>query len=142
MDADPFNLARFFDAQARDYETALAELKTGEKRSHWMWYIFPQLRGLGHSDTARFYGIASLQEARAYLADPILARRLRECVEVLLTLQTTSAEEIFGGVDAHKLRSSLTLFRLAAPAEQSLAAALDRYFGGSLDPRTISMLER
>jgi len=139
---DPYNLGRFLSAQARDYGNALAELQAGEKRSHWMWYVFPQLRGLGHSDKAQFYGIASLNEARAYLADPILGSRLRECVVALLNLGGSDAEQVLGDVDAQKLRSSLTLFRLAFPDEPVFAHALNRYFHGHLDPQTISLLER
>ena len=139
---DPFNLQRFLSAQARNYTAALAELQAGEKRSHWMWYVFPQLRGLGRSENAQFYGIASLDEARAYLADPILGSRLRECVVALLNLGGSDAEVVLGEVDAQKLGSSITLFRLACPHEPVFAHALNRYFHGQLDPRTISLLER
>jgi uncharacterized protein (DUF1810 family) len=139
---DPFNLARFLDAQAHDYEVALGELRAGEKRSHWIWYVFPQLRGLGRSDKAHFYGITSLEEARGFLADPILGKRLRECVAALLKIRGSSAGEIMGSVDAQKLHSSLTLFRVAAPGEQGFALALERFFDGRLDPGTIELLER
>jgi uncharacterized protein (DUF1810 family) len=137
---DPFNLARFLDAQARDYATALAELRAGHKRSHWMWYVFPQLRGLGRSDNAHFYGISSLEEARIYLADPILGKRLRECVEALLQTTDSSAEEILGGIDAQKLRSSLTLFRIAGPGETLFVEGLEKFFDGKLDPQTLELL--
>jgi len=137
---DPYNLERFLSAQARDYAVALSELQAGEKRSHWMWYVFPQLRGLGHSDKAQFFGIGSLEEARAYLSDPILGRRLRESVGALLDLRATNAAEILGSVDAQKLRSCLTLFRLAAPHEPSFARALEQYFEGGMDPKTIELL--
>jgi len=137
---DPFNLERFVSAQERDHATALAELRAGEKRLHWMWYVFPQLRGLGKSDKAQFYGIGSLEEARAYLGHPILGRRLRECVGALLELRTKDPAEIFGDVDAQKLRSSLTLFRLAAPHESAFSKALDQYFEGGMDARTIELL--
>ena len=139
---DPFNLGRFLDAQASSYDAALAELRAGRKRSHWMWFIFPQLRGLGHSDRAQFFGIGTLAEALAFHADPILGKRLRECVASLVKLPGKSAEEILGSVDALKLRSSLTLFRIAAPAEPLFQTALDRYFDGRLDPRTIELLEK
>jgi uncharacterized protein (DUF1810 family) len=139
---DPHNLARFLSAQVRDYGVALAELQAGEKRSHWIWYVFPQLRGLGRSDKAQFYGIGSLDEARAYLADPVLGSRLRECVVALLNLGGSHAEQVLGNVDAQKLRSCLTLFRLAGPDEPVFAHALNRYFHGMLDPATISLLER
>jgi uncharacterized protein (DUF1810 family) len=102
-DSDPedaFGLGRFIEAQGRSYETALSELRAGEKRSHWIWYVFPQLRGLGHSDNAQYYGITSLDEARAYLADPILGKRLHECVDALLKLKDTSAETVLGHVAA------------------------------------------
>jgi uncharacterized protein (DUF1810 family) len=135
-------LDRFLTAQARDYGTALAELQAGEKRSHWMWYVFPQLRGLGRSDNARFYGIVSLDEARAYLAHPVLGGRLRECVVALLNLGGSDASEVFGALDAQKLRSCLTLFRLACPHEPVFAHALNRYFNGQLDPHTITLLEQ
>lgn len=138
---DPFNLERFLDAQALTYETALRELQAGEKRSHWMWFIFPQLRGLGHSDRAQFFGITSLEEALAYLADPILGRRLRECVAALIKLPGQSAEEVLGSVDALKLRSSLTLFRIAAPGDAIFQSALEQYFQNKMDPRTIELLE-
>jgi uncharacterized protein (DUF1810 family) len=138
---DPFRLGRFLEAQGQSYDTALSELRAGEKRSHWIWYVFPQLRGLGHSDKAQYYGITSLDEARAYLADPILGKRLHECVDALLRLKETSAEIVLGHVDALKLRSSLTLFRIAAPGDNAFVRALDQYFGGKLDPHTITLLE-
>jgi uncharacterized protein (DUF1810 family) len=137
---DPFNLARFLDAQARDYAAALGELRAGHKRSHWMWYVFPQMRGLGRSDNAHFYGISSLEEARTYLADPILGKRLRECVEALLQTTGSSAEEILGGIDAQKLRSSLTLFRIAGPGETLFVEGLEKFFDGKLDPQTLELL--
>ena len=138
---DPFNLERFLDAQSGCYETVLAELRAGRKRSHWMWFIFPQMRGLGHSDRAHFYGITSLDEALAFHSDPILGKRLRECVAALLDQTGVSAEEILGSVDALKLHSSLTLFRIAAPGEPLFQRALAQYFDGRLDPRTIELLE-
>jgi uncharacterized protein (DUF1810 family) len=140
--ADPFNLERFLDAQASTYETALAELRAGGKRSHWMWFIFPQMRGLGHSDRAQFFGIGSLEEALAFHSDPILGMRLRECVTALVKLPGKSAEEILGSVDALKLHSSLTLFRIAAPGEPLFQRALEQYFDGALDPHTIGLLEK
>jgi len=139
---DPFDLERFLSAQARDYGTALAELQAGEKQSHWMWYVFPQLRGLGRSDKAQVFGIASLEEARAFLAHPILGSRLRECVVALLNLGGSDAEKVLGSVDAQKLRSSLTLFRLACEDEPVFAHALTRYFGGQLDRATLVLLEK
>lgn len=139
--ADPCDLQRFVEAQAGSYPRALGELARGRKTSHWMWYVFPQLAGLGRSDMSRRYAIASIDEARAYLAHPLLGARLRECVATLQDLVGTTAEAVFGSVDAEKLHSSLTLFHVAEPAERLFAAALDRWFGGRPDPRTIALLD-
>jgi uncharacterized protein (DUF1810 family) len=137
---DPFDLQRFVLAQDGTYETALGELRAGSKQSHWMWFIFPQLHGLGVSPTARLYGIVSLDEARAYLAHPLLGARLRECVEAIVPLAGhLSAEQIFGTVDAMKLRSSLTLFDQVEP-NTAFAAGLASYFGSERDPRTLALL--
>lgn len=138
---DRFGLRRFVEAQERVYDTALAELRAGRKRSHWMWFVFPQVAGLGRSPTAREYAIGSLEEARAYVEHPVLGARLRECAAVLLDLPEGAgdAESIFGGVDAMKLRSSMTLFERASPAGP-FAAVLERYFGGRRDPRTLELL--
>lgn len=135
------SLDRFVEAQAPVYATALGEIRRGAKRSHWMWFIFPQLAGLGRSETATFFGIRSLDEARAYLAHPVLGTRLRECVGALQDLMdmSTSAERVFGAVDAMKLRSSLTLFAEAG-AGPLFTAALERWFGGDADPATLSLL--
>ncbi|PNQ04009.1 DUF1810 domain-containing protein [Sphingobium sp. SA916] len=133
-------IARFVDAQTNSYATALSEIRAGAKRSHWMWFIFPQLRGLGLSPTAHYYGIASLEEARAYLNHPILGPRYRECVEALQQLGTSDPVAVFRTVDAMKLRSSLTLFEAAAPSPL-FAAALDRWFSGERDPATRQILE-
>jgi uncharacterized protein (DUF1810 family) len=138
---DPFHLDRFVAAQAHGFEAALDEIGQGRKRSHWMWFVFPQLAGLGHSATARRYAIASLDEARAYLAHAELGPRLRLCVEALRDLDAESPEAIFGAVDAMKLRSSLTLF-LEASGERPFAAALDRWFGGRKDEATLRLLGR
>ncbi|SMF61416.1 DUF1810 domain-containing protein [Allosphingosinicella indica] len=137
--AHPFDLDRFLVAQARDYDRALAEISAGAKRSHWMWYIFPQIAGLGGSDMARRYAIRSLDEARAYLAHPLLGPRLEACVAALQRLPDADAERVFGPVDAMKLRSSLTLF-VAAGAPRIFQTALDRWFGGRADPATLSRL--
>ena len=140
-DADPFQLQRFVDAQERSFEVALAELHAGRKQSHWMWYIFPQLAGLGRSPTAQFYGIRSLQEARAYLAHPVLAQRYRDAVEAILGWSgRRSADEILGSVDAMKLRSSLTLFENAS-GDPLLADSLGAFFDGP-DDATLSLLKR
>lgn len=135
---DPFDLDRFVAAQADTYDIALGELRRGAKRSHWMWFIFPQLRGLGRSAMARRYGIGSLEEARAYLDHPMLGARLRACVSELQDHVGLSAVEAFGEVDAVKLRSSLTLFAEAA-GEPLFRAALTRWCGAS-DPTTLGLL--
>ncbi|MDR7274658.1 DUF1810 domain-containing protein [Catenuloplanes atrovinosus] len=134
------DLQRFVDAQHGVHERVLAELAAGEKRTHWMWFVFPQLAGLGRSDMARRYALASLPEARDYLAHPVLGPRLRECARTVLAVRDRSAEEIFGTVDATKLRSSMTLFALAAPDEPVFTEVLARYFGGEPDPLTAQRL--
>ncbi len=136
---DTFDLARFVLAQQDNYAAALAEIGRGSKRSHWMWYIFPQIAGLGRSDMARHYGLSSLAEAQAYLAHPILGPRIRECVAALQDLPTTTAERVFGPIDAVKLRSSLTVF-IRAGAGQLFQAALMRWFDGREDEPTLDML--
>ena len=135
---DPFDLARFVDAQAHSYEGALAEIAAGAKRGHWMWYVFPQLAGLGSSPTARHYALRSLEEARAYLAHSLLGERLRACVAALAALPARNAERVFGAIDALKLRSSLTLFAVAGGGE-AFAAAISDWFG-SPDPATLRLL--
>ena len=140
--SDSVDLDRFLAAQDPVLEQVRAELKAGRKRSHWMWFIFPQLRGLGQSATARHYGLASLAEARSYLMHPILGRRLRDCTALVNAVQGRSAEEILGGVDAMKFRSCMTLFAAAEPGESAFRTALDRYYGGAEDPRTLELLQR
>ncbi|MDV3458203.1 DUF1810 domain-containing protein [Sphingomonas sp. HF-S4] len=130
------SLDRFVEAQAPVYATALSEIRRGAKRSHWMWFIFPQLAGLGRSETARFFGIRSLAEAQAYLDHPVLGRRYMECVEALQDLRISDPVAVFGAVDAMKLRSSLTLFETAR-STPLFAAALDRWFGGERDAQTL-----
>ena len=138
--SDPYDLQRFIDAQDGVYETALAELRAGSKQSHWMWFVFPQLAGLGRSPTALFYAIASLDEARAYIEHPLLGARLRECVGALLPwARKRAAEQILGPIDALKLRSSLTLFDRIAP-EDIFARALDAFFNDRRDGRTLELL--
>jgi uncharacterized protein (DUF1810 family) len=132
-------LQRFLDAQDGTYAAALAELKAGHKRTHWMWFVFPQMRGLGHSSNAQFYGIASLDEARAYLAHEVLGPRLRDCTRAVLDVQGTSLEAILGGVDAQKFRSSMTLF-LRASGDSLFREALDRYCDGMEDEATLALL--
>jgi uncharacterized protein (DUF1810 family) len=138
--ADPFDLDRFLKAQEGDYATALAELKTGRKRGHWIWFVFPQLAGLGRSPTAQHYAIRSLREAQAYLAHPILGARLHECLGALQALAPTSAEAVFGELDAMKLRSSLTLFAEADAGDAFVEGALQRWFDGRKDEATLRLL--
>ena len=134
-------LERFVAAQEPVYGEVIAELGRGRKSSHWMWFVFPQLAGLGRSETSRYYAIASLDEARAYLAHPVLGARLRECANALLAVPAVrSAEDIFGSVDAIKLRSSMTLFHRAVPDDSLFPQVLDRYFGGAADPGTDALL--
>lgn len=139
--ADAGNLERFVDAQAHSYEAALKEIVRGRKTSHWMWFVFPQLRGLGSSAMAERYGLASLDEARAYLAHPVLGPRLAQCVAALRDLPRADAVEVFGSVDAMKLRSCLTLF-VRAGGGSLFEAALERWFSGQADQRTEALLER
>lgn len=142
MAEDPHDLRRFVDAQDRGgtYAAAVAELRGGRKRSHWMWFIFPQIAGLGRSPTAQAYAISSLEEARAYLSHPVLGPRLRECAAILSERPGRSAEDVFGGVDAMKLRSSMTLFARAAPDEPVFGRVLAMYFGGAADEATDRLL--
>ena len=137
---DAMDLDRFLAAQASVFDEVRAELSAGRKRSHWMWFIFPQLRGLGQSAMAQHYGLASLAEARAYLAHPVLGPRLRDCTGLVNAVQGRSAEEILGSVDALKFRSCMTLFAAAGPDEGAFRAALDRYYGGMEDPKTLDLL--
>lgn len=134
------SLQRFLDAQAPVYAQACAELQTGRKQSHWMWFIFPQLRGLGQSAMAWEYGIASKQEAQAYLQHPVLGERLRRCMALLLVHQGLSAQEILGSTDAMKLRSCATLFAAVEMKEPVFQQVLDRYYGGEQDGRTLALL--
>jgi uncharacterized protein (DUF1810 family) len=138
MNDDPHGLQRFVDAQDRadTYRRALAELHAGRKRSHWMWFVFPQISGLGRSQTAVRYAIRSMAEAQAYLEHPVLGPRLVECARALSGLAGLTAREVLGDVDAVKLRSSMTLFARAAPCEPVFQQVLDRYFDRVLDPET------
>ena len=138
LDDDP--LARFVEAQTAVWDDVLAELRAGRKASHWMWFVFPQLAGLGRSATARFYGLRDLQEARAYMQHPILGPGLVQCCRLLTELGTRDAVGIFGDVDAMKLRSCLTLFARAAPGQPVFEACLDQYFGGEPDAATLGLL--
>ncbi len=138
--ADRFDLDRFVSAQELTYARVLTELARGHKTSHWMWFIFPQMAGLGSSEMSDRYAIASIEEAQAYLAHPLLGARYRESIAVLQDLIGTTAEAVFGSVDAAKLRSSITLFAEAAPGDPLFAAALQRWFQGDQDGRTIEIL--
>jgi uncharacterized protein (DUF1810 family) len=141
LGATPFDLERFVDAQGTAYATALDELRAGRKRSHWIWFVFPQLRGLGRSEAAWTYGLSGLDEARAYLAHPLLGARLREAVAAMLAHRDARADAILGEVDAMKFRSCLTLFALAAPGEAVFAATLSAFFAGAPDASTMALLE-
>ncbi len=140
MAHDPFDLKRFVDAQAPVYDKVLEELRRGRKRSHWMWFVFPQLRGLGSSPTAVHYGISSLEEARAYLRHELLGPRLRECTRLVNEVPGRSAAEIFGSPDDLKLCSSMTLFARAAEDNGDFLALLDKYYDGEQDPLTLERL--
>lgn len=143
----PHDLTRFKKAQERDYETALAEIRAGEKQSHWMWYIFPQLKGLGYSSTSQYYGIRDLDEAKAYLKHPVLGPRLAEISSALLTLDTDDASAVMGYPDNLKLHSCMTLFELAAfelaaPELSVFSRVQEKYFAGHADRRTRELLGR
>jgi uncharacterized protein (DUF1810 family) len=137
---DRFDLKRFVDAQTRIYPGVVDELRSGRKRSHWMWFVFPQLSGLGNSPMAARFGISSLEEARAYLRHELLGPRLRECTQLVNQIQGRSVREIFGSPDDLKLCSSMTLFARAAEDNQDFTELLDRYYGGRQDPLTLQLL--
>jgi uncharacterized protein (DUF1810 family) len=139
-DKDPYNLRRFLDAQDPVYAQVCSELRAGRKRSHWMWFIFPQIQGLGYSPLARKFAIASLQEAKAYLDHPILGARLKELCRLVNRVEGRSIEEIFGYPDDLKFRSSMTLFAHAASDDQIFRDALEKYFNGEDDPATVERL--
>lgn len=134
-------MKRFLDAQARDFDTALAEVRLGRKTSHWMWYIFPQLRGLGYSSTAWYYGLDGLKEARIFAAEERLIDNLRRITQALLEQPNRNANAIFGHTDAMKLRSSMTLFEVADPDCNLYARVLEEFYGGSRDRKTLDMLK-
>ena len=141
MQSDPYDLDRFIDAQKTIYRQALQEIQVGRKLSHWMWYVFPQLAGLGSSPTSVRYAIKSGKEAVAYLAHPILGPRLVECSDAVLQIEGRSAREIFGSPDDMKLRSSATLFASVSPDGSVFHKVIDRYFDGALDDRTSDLLK-
>jgi uncharacterized protein (DUF1810 family) len=138
---DAFNLKRFVEAQDPVYDAVLGELERGHKRTHWMWFVFPQLAALGSSTTAKHFGIHSLEEARAYLRHPILGERLRRCCEIVASVQGRTAHEVFGYPDELKFKSCLTLFELAAPQEPVFARCLQKYYGGERDERTLALMQ-
>ena len=140
QEKDKYNLIRFIEAQNGVYPIALRELQEGRKRSHWMWYIFPQLKHLGHSYNSKFYGLSGKDEATAYLAEPVLNQRLREVSDVIFNLPTNDACEVFGGIDCMKLRSSMTLFDIVSPND-IFARILDKYFNGQRDNRTLTIIQ-
>lgn len=137
---NPYNLDRFLDAQSGIYDRVAKELRAGQKTSHWMWFIFPQVRGLGHRETSIFFAISSLDEAVAYLQHPVLGSRLRECCHLLLQVEGKSANQIFGFPDDLKLKSSMTLFAQADTHSTLFQSVLGRYFEGNPDPRTLDLL--
>jgi uncharacterized protein (DUF1810 family) len=137
---DPHHLVRFVEAQAPVFDTALDELRSGRKRSHWMWFVFPQLRGLGRTPTADYYGIASRDEASAYLAHDVLGPRLRQCAQLVSQSGAVSAEALMGQVDALKLWSSMTLFAEVAEDDRDFVAVLEKFYGGERDAKTQAML--
>jgi uncharacterized protein (DUF1810 family) len=138
--SDPYNLQRFVDAQKDVFETVCTELSAGRKRSHWMWFIFPQLKALGHSPTAQFYGISGAEEAQAYLHHPLLGQRLRHCTQLLLATPDRSILQILGSPDDLKFRSCMTLFAHITKDNQLFVDAVKRYYGGKFDDRTLEQL--
>lgn len=138
---EKFNLQRFLDAQQGDYERALTEVRNGRKYSHWIWYIFPQLKGVGMSYNSQYYGISGKEEAEAYLAHPVLGERLREITSAFLQLKSKTAEEVFGSLDAMKVLSCMTLFNEVAPGDL-FRQVIDRYYQGEKDEMTKRMLDK
>jgi len=136
---DPHDLNRFVGAQESDYQRALAELRNGRKRSHWIWYIFPQIDGLGFSSTAKHYAIKSLDEAKAYLAHPVLGQRLAECADALLKIENRTAHQILGSPDDLKVRSCATLFAAVSPAGSVFERVLEKYYDGERDDKTVQL---
>ena len=139
---DSFDLGRFTSAQEGIYDIALAELRRGQKRTHWMWFIFPQIDGLAHSATSKYYSIKSIEEARQYLNHPVLGAKLLECAEAVLAVEGRSVSEIFGYPDDLKLKSSMTLFAYVADPRSVFVRILDKYFQGEQDDRTLDILEK
>ena len=140
VENDPYDLNRFIEAQEVNYDDAISELRAGRKRTHWMWYVFPQIAGLGNSAMSYRYGIRSEDEARAYLAHPVLGPRLTECAEAVLAIDNRSAHDIFGSPDDLKLKSSATLFAHVSPPGSIFEQILDRYYSSERDPRTLALI--
>jgi uncharacterized protein (DUF1810 family) len=140
--SDPYNLQRFVNAQQSIYDDACRELREGRKRSHWMWFVFPQIEGLGHSALAREYAISSLEEAEAYLRHPVLGFRLEHCARLVAAINGRPIEDIFGYPDYMKFRSSMTLFSYASRGEEIFSECLQKYFGGEPDPATLAKLKK
>ena len=140
MEKDPWSLSRFVEAQAPVYERVCNELAAGRKQSHWMWFVFPQLKALGRSHTAQHYGIADAQEAKAYWQHPLLGPRLVQCAELVLAVPNRTAHDIFGSPDDLKLRSSMTLFAAVAPEAKAFQAVIERYYDGRPDAATVDLL--
>jgi uncharacterized protein (DUF1810 family) len=138
---DPYNLSRFVDAQDPVLQEVLAELRHGRKTSHWMWFVFPQIQGLGYSATARHFAISSLQEAKAYLDHPVLGQRLIECTRLVNAINGKTVHEVFGSPDDLKFRSCMTLFAHAAPAPNTFEDALQKYFSGRGDQQTLALIQ-
>lgn len=137
-----YNLNRFIDAQLRDYPNALSEIKNGKKQSHWMWYIFPQISGLGRTEMSDYYAIKDLDEAKAYMQEPMLRSHLLEICDALLSLKTNDANKVLGFPDDLKLKSSMTLFSQACPEENVFQKVLDKFFNGVADQKTIELLKK
>lgn len=135
-------LNRFLEAQQNNYPQVLKELRNAQKKSHWMWFIFPQIEGLGNSSTAKYYSIKTIEEAKEYIAHPILGKRLLECANILLNIENKSADEIFGYPDNMKLKSCMTLFNFVAPEYKLFADVLEKYFAGTQDEKTLSILQK
>ena len=139
---EPLQLNRFIDAHLRDYPNALSEVKIGRKQSHWMWYIFPQIAGLGSTEISNYYAIQNIEEAKAYMEEPLLRAHLLEISEALLELETNDANRIFGFPDDMKLKSSMTLFAEACPQEEVFQKVLDKFFNGIKDQKTVNLLKK
>ena len=137
-----YDLERFYKAQEYDYETALSEIRNGRKKSHWMWYIFPQVTGLGRSAMAEYYAIGSKEEAKAYIGDPVLGKRLIEISQALLQVSSDNAEEVMGWPDNLKFRSCMTLFAETAPGQPVFKKVLDKFYGGKMDGKTLDILKK